>query len=48
MGQMPDGTQCLLCELFQDLDSADELHLCCRECREAVEWAFARRQAGDE
>ena len=48
MGQMPDGTQCLLCELWQDLDSADELHLCCKECREAVEWAFARRQAGDE
>ena len=33
MGQMDDGSECLLCELWQDLDSADELHLCCRNVK---------------
>lgn len=47
-GKMNDGTQCLVCELWQDLDSADELHLCCKECQDEIAWAFARRRAGDE
>ena len=48
MGQMPDGTLCLLCEQWQDLDSADDLHLCCKEGQGEIAWAFARRRAGDE
>ena len=48
MGQMTDGTECLLCELWQDLDSADDLDKCCAECRGEIEWMLARRRAGDE
>ncbi len=48
MGQMKDGSECLLCEQYQDLDSADELHLCCKDCQEEIAWALARRKAGDE
>ena len=48
MGQMNDGSECLLCELWQDVDDKSDLELCCRECREEIAWAFARRRAGDE
>jgi len=48
MGQMTDGTECLLCELWQDLDSADDLDKCCAECRGEIEWMLARRRAGEE
>jgi hypothetical protein len=48
MGQMNDGTECLLCELWQDLDSSDDLDKCCKECRSEIEWMLARRRAGDE
>jgi hypothetical protein len=48
MGQMNDGSECLVCELWQDLDSADDLDMCCKECREEIEWMLARRRAGDE
>ena len=30
MGQMPDGTLCLLCELWQDIDDESDLELCCK------------------
>ena len=48
MGQMNDGSECLLCELWQDFDSADDLNKCCAVCRGEIAWAFARRRAGDE
>lgn len=48
MGQMTDGTECLLCELWQDVDDESDLELCCKECRGEIAWAFARRMAGDE
>jgi len=46
--KMNDGSECLLCELWQDVDDKSDLELCCRECREEIAWAFARRRAGDE
>lgn len=48
MGLMTDDTLCLLCEQYQDLDSMDDLHLCCKDCQEEIAWALARRKAGDE
>jgi len=48
MGRMNDGTECLLCELWQDLDSADDLDECCKECREEIEWLLNQRRAGNE
>lgn len=48
MGQMNDGSECLLCELWQDVDDKDDLELCCKECRSEIAWAFARRRVGDE
>lgn len=48
MGQMNDGSECLLCELWQDVDDESDLELCCKECRSEIEWMLARRRAGDE
>lgn len=48
MGRMNDGTECLLCEQWQDLDSADDLDMCCRDCQSEIKWMLARRRAGDE
>ena len=47
MGQMTDGTECLLCELWQDVDE-EELYLCCEVCQSEIAWTIARRRAGDE
>ncbi len=44
MGQMNDGSECLLCELWQDVDDESDLELCCKECRGEIAWAFARRR----
>ena len=47
MGQMNDGSECLLCELWQDVDE-EELYLCCEVCQSEIAWTIARRRAGDE
>ncbi len=38
MGKMNDGSECVMCELYQDLDSWDDLHLLCADCFKEVTW----------
>lgn len=50
MGQMDDGSECLMCDKGLDCQDSDDLELCCHDCREMVLFDLAemRRMRGEK
>ena len=48
MGQMDDGSECLLCELWQDLTVQMNFICVVGNVQDEIAWMLARRRAGDE
>ena len=47
MGQMRDGTDCLMCDEGRDCETPEDLDRCCDDCRAEVLFLVAERRAGE-